>query len=113
MHRLPRARVIIFSGTRDTLRIWLEGTETYALEVLLEKRQGKNAEFVRGFLQALSNVYKAIVKARWLIYRVCSLRVKQPFGKTTYSFWKLLLVALMISALAGIILAILIPTLNP
>lgn len=97
---------------RETLRVWLVGTETYVFEVLLEKRQGKIAEVVRGIFCALSGVYGAIVKARRFLYNVSILRVKQPFGNSRYSFRKVLLVALIISALAGIILAILIPTVS-
>jgi hypothetical protein len=95
---------------RETLRLWLEGTETYVLEVILEKRQGKIAEILRGILCALSRVYGAVIKGRRFLYNVSILRVKQPFGKRTYSFWKVLLVALVISAFGGILLAILIPT---
>jgi len=98
---------------RETLRVWLAGTETYVLEVLLEKRQGKIATVVRGFLDALSRVYRPIIKARRFLYNVRILQVKQPFGKRRYSFWKVFLLALIISALGGIILAILIPTVSP
>ena len=95
---------------RETLRLWLEGTEIYVLEVILEKRQGKMATVVRGFLHAMSKVYGPIIKVRRLLYNVRIMRVKEPFGKREFSFWKVLLFALIVSALAGIILAILIPT---
>jgi hypothetical protein len=98
---------------RDTLHVWLEGTETYVLEVILEQRQGKIAEFVRGFVNVLSRVYGIVVKARRFLYNAPILRVKRPIGNRTCSFWKVLLVALIVSALAGIILAILIPTISP
>jgi len=98
---------------RETLRIWLEGTETYVLEVILEQRQGKIANVVREFVNVLSRVYALIIKARRFLYNAPILRVKQTVGNRTYSFWKVLLVALIISALAGIILAILIPTMSP
>jgi len=98
---------------RETLRVWLEGTETYVLEVILEKRQGKIASVVRGFLNAMSKVHGRIIKARRFLYNVRILRVKQPFAKRSFSFWKVLLFALIISALAGIILAILITTVSP
>ena len=98
---------------RETLRVWLVGTETYVLEVLLEKRRGKIATLVRGFLHALSRIHKAIIKARRFLYNLPFLQVKQPFEKRRVSFWKVLLFAIIISALAGIIMAILIPTINP
>jgi hypothetical protein len=66
---------------RETLRGWLEVTEIYVLEVILEKRQGKIARVVRGFLHAMSRVYRPIIKARRFLYNVRILRVKQPFGK--------------------------------
>jgi hypothetical protein len=96
---------------RETIRIWLEGTETFVLEVILEKRQGKMASVVRGFLNAMSMVYGRIIKARRFLYNVRIMRVKEPFGKREFLFWKVLLVVLIIT-LAGIILAILIPTEN-
>jgi hypothetical protein len=98
---------------RETLRVWLDGTETYVLEVILEKRQGKTANVVRGFLRALSRVYGAIIKARRFLYNAAIVQVKQPFGRRRFSFWKVFLIALIISALGGIILAILIPTVRP
>ena len=98
---------------RETLRIWLEGTETYVLEVILEKRRGKITGLVREFVNALSRIYGAIVKARRFLYNAHILRVKEPFGERRFSFWTVVLFALIISALAGIILAILIPTVSP
>jgi tetraacyldisaccharide 4'-kinase len=59
---------------RETLRVWLEYTETFVLEVILEKRQGKSAKLVRGFLHALSRAYGAIIKARRFLYNVRILR---------------------------------------
>jgi tetraacyldisaccharide 4'-kinase len=59
---------------RETLRVWLEYTETFVLEVILEKRQGKSARIVRGFLHALSRAYAAIIKARRFLYNVRILR---------------------------------------
>src|SRR5712671_4560432 len=55
---------------RETLRVWLEYTETFVLEVILEKRQGKGAKVVRGCLHLLSRVYGAIIKARRFLYNV-------------------------------------------
>jgi tetraacyldisaccharide 4'-kinase len=59
---------------RETLRVWLEYTETFVLEVILEKRQGKGAKVVRGCLHLLSRVYGAIIKARRFLYNVRILR---------------------------------------
>jgi len=59
---------------RETLRVWLEYTETFVLEVILEKRQGKDAKVVRGCLHLLSRVYGAIIKARRFLYNVRILR---------------------------------------
>jgi tetraacyldisaccharide 4'-kinase len=59
---------------RETLRVWLEYTETFVLEVILEKRQGKSAKVVRGFLHMLSRAYGAIIKARRFLYNVRILR---------------------------------------
>jgi hypothetical protein len=100
----------VSSRMRETLRVWLESTETYGLEVLLEKRQGKIAQVVREFLHVMSRVYGRIIKARRFLYHLRTLQVNEPFGKRKYSFWKVLLFVIIISALAGIILAFLIPT---
>src|SRR6266436_657154 len=59
---------------RETLRVWLEYTETFVLEVILEKRQGKGAKVVRGCLHLLSRVYGAAIKTRRLLYDVRILR---------------------------------------
>jgi tetraacyldisaccharide 4'-kinase len=53
---------------RETFRVWWEYIETFVLEVILEKRQGKSANFVRGFLQALSKGYGAAIKTRRFLY---------------------------------------------
>jgi tetraacyldisaccharide 4'-kinase len=59
---------------RETLRVWLEYTETFVLEVILEKRQGKSANLLRGFLHALSKGYGAAIKTRRFLYNVRILR---------------------------------------
>jgi tetraacyldisaccharide 4'-kinase len=59
---------------RETLRVWLEYTETFVLEVILEKRQTKSAKVVRGCLQMLSRVYGVVIKARRFLYNVRILR---------------------------------------
>src|SRR3954465_11160696 len=59
---------------RETLRVWLEYFETFVLEVILEKRQGKGATLVRGLLHAFSKVFEAIIKTRRFLYNVRILR---------------------------------------
>ncbi len=51
------------------MRRWLEGIETFAIDVILERRYGKRAEILRWILQGLSHVYRAIVSARLALYR--------------------------------------------
>lgn len=59
---------------RETLRVWLEYTETFVLEVILEKRQGKFATMVRALLHAFSKAFEAIIKTRRFLYNVRILR---------------------------------------
>src|SRR5882672_9814613 len=59
---------------RETLRVWLEYIETFVLEVILEKRQGKGATLLRGLLHAFSKVFEAIIKTRRFLYNVRILR---------------------------------------
>jgi tetraacyldisaccharide 4'-kinase len=51
------------------MRRWLEGIETFAIDVILERRYGKRAAILRWILQALSHVYRLIVRARLGLYR--------------------------------------------
>src|ERR1041384_4705924 len=59
---------------RETLRVWLEYTETFVLEVILEKRQGKVATTVRGSLHVLSKAFEVLIKVRRFLYNVRILR---------------------------------------
>src|ERR1041385_5486455 len=59
---------------RETIRVWLEYTETFVLEVILEKRQGKVATTVRGSLHALSKAFEILIKIRRFLYNVRILR---------------------------------------
>jgi tetraacyldisaccharide 4'-kinase len=59
---------------RESFRVWWEYIETFVLEVILEKRQGKGANLVRGFLHAVSKGYGAAIKTRRLLYDVRILR---------------------------------------
>ncbi|HEY8901355.1 MAG TPA: tetraacyldisaccharide 4'-kinase [Chthoniobacterales bacterium] len=51
------------------MRRWLEGIETFAIDVILERRYGKRAGILRAILRALSYVYRLIVQARLALYR--------------------------------------------
>jgi tetraacyldisaccharide 4'-kinase len=51
------------------MRRWLEGIETFAIDVILERRYGKRAATLRWILQALSHVYRLIVRTRLGLYR--------------------------------------------
>jgi tetraacyldisaccharide 4'-kinase len=47
----------------------LEKLEQFAIDVVLERRQGKRATLLRSFLFALSLLYKNLVKLRLFLYR--------------------------------------------
>jgi len=51
------------------MRRWLEGLETFAIDVILERRYGRRADILRWILLALSQVYRVIVQARLALYR--------------------------------------------
>ncbi len=51
------------------MRRWIEGLETFAIDVILERRAGKRAGLLRGVLSGLSKIYRAIVQARLALYR--------------------------------------------
>lgn len=51
------------------MRRWIEGLETFAIDVILERRAGKRAGILRGILSGLSRIYRAIVQARLSLYR--------------------------------------------
>lgn len=51
------------------MRRWLEGIETFAIDVILERRYGRRADLLRWILHGLSHVYRAIVQTRLLLYR--------------------------------------------
>jgi len=58
------------------MRRWLEGIETFAIDVILERRYGRRADLLRWILHGLSHIYRAIVQARIGIYRARILRPK-------------------------------------
>lgn len=51
------------------MRRWIEGLETFAIDVILERRAGRRAGALRVVLLGLSRVYLAIVQARLVLYR--------------------------------------------
>ncbi len=51
------------------MRRWLEGIETFAIDVILERRYGKRAGILRAILYALSHLYRGIVQGRLALYR--------------------------------------------
>src|SRR5436190_22775788 len=59
---------------RERLRVAIENTETFLLEVILEERQGADAQIVRGFALVCSKLFQLIIKARRFLYNVRILR---------------------------------------
>lgn len=51
------------------MRRWLEGLETFAIDVILGRRYGRRADVLRWLLWVLSLVYQFIVEARLALYR--------------------------------------------
>ncbi len=60
------------------MRRWLEGIETFAIDVILERRYGRRADLLRGVLLQLSSVYRAIVQSRLALYRNRWMRSRSP-----------------------------------
>src|SRR3989454_12610255 len=54
---------------------WLENLEQFAIDVILERRHGARANFLRGLLYALSLIYERLVQLRLILYR------KRVFGE--------------------------------
>src|SRR6476620_11556147 len=59
---------------RETFRAFIEGAETFFLEVILEKRRDKRAAVVRSILYAFSKVFQVAIKFRRFLYNVRILR---------------------------------------
>ncbi len=59
---------------RERLRAWIENTETYLLEVILEQRRGSGATIIRGLLFASSKLFQVAIKTRRFLYNVRILR---------------------------------------
>lgn len=51
------------------MRRWLEGIETFAIDVILERRYGRRADILRWILNGLSHVYRSLVQTRLALYR--------------------------------------------
>ncbi len=51
------------------MRRWIEGIETFAIDVILERRYGRRADILRWILKGLSHVYRVIVQTRLAFYR--------------------------------------------
>jgi tetraacyldisaccharide 4'-kinase len=51
------------------MRRWLEGIETFAIDVILERRYGRRADALRWILHGLSHIYRRIVHTRLDLYR--------------------------------------------
>lgn len=51
------------------MRRWLEGIETFAIDVILERRYGRRADILRWILFGLSQIYRRIVQLRLALYR--------------------------------------------
>ena len=59
---------------REQFRAWIENTETYLLEVILEQRRGTGATIIRGVLFASSKLFQVAIKTRRFLYNVRILR---------------------------------------
>ncbi len=59
---------------RQRLEKWREETEQFVLEAIFEKRRGKRANLLRGFLFILSKLFKRLVELRFFLYQTRILR---------------------------------------
>jgi tetraacyldisaccharide 4'-kinase len=60
------------------MRRWIEGLETFAIDVILGRRYGRRADLLRWLLGLLSVVYLGIVQSRLALYRHRVLRNHSP-----------------------------------
>lgn len=51
------------------MRRWIEGLESFAIDVILERRYGRRADILRWILGGLSVIYRGIVQLRLALYR--------------------------------------------
>jgi len=56
------------------MRRWLEGIETFAIDVILERRYGRRADLLRWVLLWLSGIYARVVRTRLWLYESRYLR---------------------------------------
>ena len=59
---------------RERLRVATENIETFLLEVILEERQGADAQIVRALALACSKLFQYLIKVRRFLYNVRILR---------------------------------------
>lgn len=59
-------------------RRWLEEFEQFAIEVILERKKGRRASLLRGFLSLLSALFARIVQLRLWLYQNRVLRSRSP-----------------------------------
>ena len=74
LKRLPRPAIWVNLNPFFHMRRWFESLESFAIDVILERRAGKRAHTLRSVLLALSKVYLAIVQTRLALYRSRILR---------------------------------------
>jgi tetraacyldisaccharide 4'-kinase len=60
------------------MRRWIEGLETFAIDVILGRRYGRRAEILRWVLLVLSCVYRGLVQLRLELYRRRIFRSHSP-----------------------------------
>jgi len=60
------------------MRRWIEGLETFAIDVIFGRRYGKRAGILRWFLFGLSGIYRVIVQVRLALYRHRIFRNRSP-----------------------------------
>ena len=51
------------------MRRWLEGLESFAIDVILERRYGRRADILRWILHGLAAIYRVLVQIRLALYR--------------------------------------------
>ena len=51
------------------MRRWMEGLETFAIDVILERRYGRRADVLRWILHGLAAIYRVLVQIRLALYR--------------------------------------------
>jgi tetraacyldisaccharide 4'-kinase len=60
------------------VRRWIEGIETFAVDVILGRRYGRRADILRWLLHVLSWGYRAVVQTRLALYNHRVLRAHSP-----------------------------------